>query len=89
MHMTDRFEHHAKGLDSPASHAFAITPHDSEPLIEASRALYIGLGGALSVTLLSGAQVVFANLPSGTVLPIRAVQVKANGTTAGQIVGLV
>ncbi|WP_172122687.1 MULTISPECIES: hypothetical protein [unclassified Devosia] len=87
--MTDRFEHHAKGLDSPASHAFTITPNDSEPLIEATRAIYIGAGGALSVTLLSGAQVVFVNLSGGSVLPVRVVQVKASGTTASQILGLV
>ncbi|MDB5622018.1 MAG: hypothetical protein JWR39_581 [Devosia sp.] len=87
--MTDRFENHAKGLNSPASHAFPIIPHDAEPLIESTRALYVGGGGTLSVVLVSGAEVVFANLGNGALLPIRVAQVKSSGTTATQLLGLV
>lgn len=86
--MPDRFKNHSAGLESPAMHGFAITPDDSIDLTEATRALYVGVAGDLAVTLVSGAQLVLANVPSGTLLPVRVRAVKAAGTTADSLVGL-
>ena len=86
--MPDRFEHHAAGLDAPAAHGFAITPNDAAELAEITRAIYVGAPGHLSLVLLSGAVVTLSNLAGGTVLPVRARQVRATGTTAGSLVGL-
>lgn len=86
--MPDRFKNHSASLESPAMHGFAITPSDSAELTQPTRALYVGVAGDLGVTLVSGAELVFANIPSGTLLPVRARAVKATGTTADSLVGL-
>lgn len=86
--MTDRFEGHAAALHSPASDGFAVTPSDITPLPETTRALYIGSAGSVSVVMQSGATLLFSGLPSGALLPLRVAQVRATGTTAGAIVGL-
>ncbi|MFD1251784.1 MULTISPECIES: hypothetical protein [Devosia] len=87
--MTDRFASHAATIDGPAQHGFAISPHDSTELSEATRALYVGAGGTLAVVTVSGASLAFANVSAGSILPLRVVAVKATGTTAADIVGLV
>lgn len=87
--MTDLFANHAPSLQGPATDAFAITPSDTADLAEVTRALYCGSGGALSITMLSGATVTFNSIPDGALLPVRAAKVLATGTTASAILGLV
>lgn len=87
--MQDRYASFATGLESPVTDGFSITPHDTDPLPELTRALYVGSAGTLSVELASGATVVLAGAASGTILPIRVARVHATATTAGAIVGLV
>lgn len=86
--MEDRFDSLASGLESPATDGFAITPSDEDEFAEVTRALYIGTGGTVAAVLQSGAAVSFANLGSGTLLPVRLRQVKATGTTASGLVGM-
>jgi len=63
-------------LDSPASHAFPITPGQTE-LPTTIRGLYIGTSGNVFCRTLGGntshtkANVFFYNVVAGTVLPIR------------------
>jgi hypothetical protein len=87
--MIDRFENNSAGLDAPAAHGFAITPHDANELAEVTRALFVGTAGNLSLILASGAAVTLLNIAGGSILPLRVRQVKATSTTAGAIVGLV
>ncbi len=87
--MPDRFASNIPSLTSPATHGFAVTPNDTLDLSEATRAIYVGAGGALAVRLLSGQTATFAGVAAGTILPLRADRVLATGTTAGSIVGLV
>lgn len=87
--MSDRFADHAASLVSPAHDGFAITPTDGVDLIEVTRALYVGVGGDLGVVLAGGAELMFSNVAAGSFLPLRVAQVKATGTNAGAIVGLV
>lgn len=86
--MTDRFADFSAGLESPASHGFAITPNDGLDFAETTRALYIGGPGAVAVIMGSGAELIFQGLPAGAILPVRARRLKATGTTATAIVGL-
>ena len=52
-------------------------------------AFYIGVGGDISLDLASsGSNIVFKNVASGQLLPIRAATVNATGTTATNIVAL-
>lgn len=87
--MSDRFQTSSPSLSGPAAHAFAISPNDSAPISETTRALYIGVGGNLSVTMASGGNAAFTSISSGTLLPIRITKVLSTGTTASDIVGLV
>lgn len=87
--MPDRFSSNAPSLTSPATHAFAVTPNDGLDLPEATRALYVGAGGALALRLVSGQSVTFTGLAGGSILPVRADRVLATGTTASAILGLV
>lgn len=86
--MTDRFANFQPSLSGPASTGFAIVPSNDTDLPEATRALYVGSGGDLAVTMLSGAAVVLTSVAAGSLLPLRVVRVRTTGTTAGAIVGL-
>ncbi|WP_338719499.1 hypothetical protein [Devosia sp. XK-2] len=85
--MVDRFQAHAASMEGPATHGFAITPSDAADLSEVTRAIYVGGAGNLAVRLLSGADVTFAAVSAGTVLPIRALRV-LTASTATNLVGL-
>lgn len=87
--MQDRFEAWTTSLDAPASHAFAVTPSNADLLTEATRALYVGGGGNLALVMLSGAEISLLSVAAGSILPLRVRQVKATGTTATALVGLV
>lgn len=87
--MPDRFENRAQSLEAPASDGFAITPNDGADLSETSRALYIGTGGAISLVLASGVALSFANVHGGTILPLRVKAIKATGTNASDMIGLI
>lgn len=67
---------------------FAITPDDNADLSEVPRAIYVGTGGNLSVVG-PGGNVLFKNVPSGTILPVATTRVRATTTTAADLVGLV
>lgn len=86
--MPDQFANHAPGLESPPAHGFAITPSDGADLADVTRALYVGGSGNVALTLLSGATLTFTGVAGGTLLPLRAKAVKATGTTATNLVGL-
>lgn len=87
--MQDRFANFQPSLLGPALSAFTIAPSDTDDFPEATRGLYIGQGGDLSVVMLSGDQVLFKSVGNGAVLPIRARRIRLTGTTATHVVGLV
>lgn len=70
---------------APAFRGAAVTPSDSTVLAN-TRALYIGTGGNLTVTMVDGNDVVFSNVAAG-IFPIQVTKVKA-ATTASNIVAL-
>jgi hypothetical protein len=76
------------GFGEPASNGEAVTPHDSNTLTYVSRALYVGGAGDVAVILLGGQTLTFSAVPAGTILPVRAKQVKSTGTTATLILSL-
>ena len=84
----DKYQKYQSGLESPASSAFLIAPDDVTPLSQTTRAIYVGSPGNVSVTMLSGEQVVFYGVSAGSILPIRVQQVLHSGTSATQIIGL-
>ena len=73
----------------PVSECFAITPDDVTDLAVPVRGLYVGTGGDVVIDDLVGNTVTFVGVPGGAILPIGAKRVRATGTTAANIVGLV
>lgn len=89
MPATDLFSYVADTVTSPAENAVAVTPHDSTDLTYATRALYVGGAGNLSVETVGGqSAVVFVGVTAGTILPIRVTRVNSTSTTATSIVAL-
>ena len=86
--MADRFASNATAANGPATHAFAITPDDANDISEPTRGLYTGTGGAIALITLSGASIIFTEVPAGAVLPLRVTRVLATGTTATALIGL-
>ena len=86
--MIDDFEAHAPSLTAPASAADAITPNDTSALPHVTRAIYVGVGGELTVEMLSGDIVVFSNVQAGVLFPLRVTKVLATGTSAAALLGL-
>ena len=78
-----------QNTSNPAEYAAAVTLSDSTVLTPTPRALYIGVGGDVVVTMAAdGSDVTFENVPTGTKLPVRVSKVKATNTTASSIVAL-
>lgn len=76
-----------RSLVSPPQDAFDITP--GADIKSVTRAIYVGTGGDLVVTMYGGGNTVtFTNIPDGTLMPLRITAVAASGTTAAGIVGL-
>jgi len=88
--MADPFAAYPAHLaQGPATKAFAIVPSDTVELPITPRALYIGTGGNLTLTLMGdSAAVLFKNVVSGAILDFRVKLVWAGGTVASDIVGI-
>lgn len=85
--MTDAFQNHKTGLDSPAIQLHAVTPSDTEDLPSASRGLNVATSGTVKVTTVGGTtDAVY--IAAGIIFPVRAKRVWATGTTATGIVAL-
>jgi hypothetical protein len=85
----DLFSNHLDALDAPARRTLAVVPSDTAPLPRLTRALYVGSGGSVVVRAADAAEdCIFANVPSGAILPLRISHVRATGTSAGSLVAL-
>jgi hypothetical protein len=74
---------------APAESCFAVTPSDAADLPRATKALYIGNAGDVSVCAVGDTQaVIFRNVSSGSFLDVRARAVRLTGTTATEILGM-
>ena len=85
----DRFDSSTDSVSSPARDAFAVTPHDANPLPRLPKAILIGTAGTVTLRPVDSAADVALTVSAGQLVPIRASHVRAAGTTAGQIVALV
>lgn len=72
----------------PGYSGFVITPHDTNILPSIVRGIYVGVTGHVTLVDPEGNTVLFKNATQGTILPFRAKQVKATGTTATDLVGI-
>ena len=74
--------------NNPFDYAVAVVPADGIEFDTATRALYVGTGVDINVQMWDQSLVLFNKVPSGTILPIRAIGVIEPGTTATDIVAL-
>ena len=70
-----------------AFNAAAVTLSDSTVLAP-TRALYIGAGGNLKVTMAYGSEVTFVGLAAGSILPVQVTKCFATGSTAASVIAL-
>jgi hypothetical protein len=84
--MADNYSAFTAGLESPAEHAVAVSPHDTNDLATTPRALYIGTQGDVKVDMAGSGAVTFVAV-SG-LLPVRVTKVYDTGTDADDIVGI-
>ena len=85
----DNFQTTTDSLTAPAKIRFEITPDDLAEVAQVTKAIYVGNGGDVTLRALDGpGDVTFANVPSGAILDVRVIAVRAAGTTASGIVGL-
>jgi hypothetical protein len=86
---TDPFAGMGDDLNGPCSRFRAITPADNTPLLLATKSIYVGGAGSLTIIGVEDtAPVTFSSVPAGTVLHVRAGCVMATGTSATNIVGM-
>lgn len=77
-------------VTSPSRNWFDIVPDDNTDLSFVPKAIFVGTGGDLVVASTStDSEVIFRNVPSGSVLDIRPAAVRQTGTTAADLVGLI
>ncbi len=87
--MADPFADTLDQLTAPATAARPVTPDDANPLADIPKALFVGTGGTLVLRgLADGADAVWKNVASGSIVPLRARFVRATGTTAADILAL-
>lgn len=86
---SDQFLYRADNVTAPATRCFSIVPDDIQAIPESVKAIYIGGGGDVVLRPLHGAvDVTFKAVPQGSTLDVRAIAVRATGTTATHLVGL-
>jgi hypothetical protein len=84
----DTLQEQIDNLQFPAN-AEPVTPSDTEDLFNVARGIWVGGAGDVKVDLeTGGTAIVFSNVPSGTILPIRVKRVYATDTTATNLVAL-
>lgn len=67
--------------------AVAVTLSDTT-VINNTRALFIGAGGSLKVSMVEGGDVTFVGLASGSILPIQVTKCWSTGSTATNVLAL-
>jgi len=86
--MIDKFSDFSSGLDDPATNGFDITPSDSVDFDYASRWIWVGGIGNVTLVTVGGDVITFTAVPAGTRLDVRASRVNTTGTSATLLVGM-
>lgn len=75
------------GWAGPAEGGVSVSPHDTNDLVKACKALYVGVAGDIKVDHVDGSTITYKNVPVG-VFPIMCSRVYSTGTGASQIIAL-
>jgi hypothetical protein len=86
--MSDAFQTHADAAFAPSRAPFAIAPSDGQALALVPKGIYVGTGGDVVLRGVDGAaDVTYRNLPDSSYIAVRALYVRATGTTAADLIG--
>lgn len=88
MSTLDSFRNLKPALSDPARSAFTILPSDTQSLAILPKAILVGSAGQIALRAVDSSVDVTLTVAPGQLLPIRALYVRATGTTAGALVGL-
>jgi len=62
----DRSQSAVQSVSAPASACFVITPSDTDDLVETTRAIYVGVGGSITLRAISSElDVTFVGVAAG------------------------
>ena len=87
--MADIFATLGDTTSAPSTKALGVTPHDTNPLTDIPKALYVGTAGNIIMRGVNGAaDQLWKNVPAGAILPFRAQYIRATGTTAADLLAL-
>lgn len=81
-------KYNANNATMPGQDGFAVTPSNITNFDTTARALYIGLGGDVTLVTPMGNVITFINTVTGSIIPIMCNRVNATGTTATNIVAI-
>jgi hypothetical protein len=69
--------------------AVALTPSNTVNFPASMRAIYVGVGGDITLVNPDGSICLFVNVPQGALIPAECKRINATGTTASSLVGFV
>ena len=76
-------------IESSASKAVVVTPSDTVYFAKgATKGLYVGVSGDVSVRMTDDITIVYKNLASGMIHPISCIRVNLSSTTATSIIAV-
>ena len=85
--MPDKFQNSSDSATAPATAPFAIQPDDANPLPNVPKGIYVGTGGTITLRGVAGSEdVTYRNLPDASYVAVRALYVRATGTTASNLI---
>jgi hypothetical protein len=84
--MTDHYAGSGDDLLAPASDGAAVSLSDTVDLPVASKRLWVGGAGNVTLITVKGTALTYTAVPAGTYLLVRASRVKSTGTSASNIV---
>lgn len=86
--MSDPFKTQSDAAFAPSRAPYAIVPSDDAQLALVPKGIYVGTGGDIVLRGVDGAaDVTYRNLPDASYVAVRALYVRATGTTATDLVG--
>ncbi len=85
--MADKFANQSDSTNSPARDVFALVPSDTAALSPIPKGIYVGSGGDVTLRAVdSQADATYRNLADASYIAVRAIYVRATGTTASNLV---
>jgi len=86
--MPDNFDTMGDSPELPSRVPFALVPSDSVALAQVVKGIYVGTGGDVTLRGVgAAADVTYKNLPNASYIGVRAIYVRATGTTAADLIG--